>query len=168
MDEIQEQNERAIGEVFIDWYNQQNGTRFVYHGRPWEAPDLTYRDGERQLHFEITQAYYDERDAEFKWRGARGDPNAPTRWSGVNATEKLFSSINGLLSEKCSADYGPGCALIIYVSPPVTLAEDVERELESIIVPSRNSFEGIYLIGDFGKNLLDAASKGGYRCWKLA
>jgi hypothetical protein len=48
MDEIQEQHERAIGEAFIGWYNQQNGTRFVYHGRPREAPDLIYRDGERQ------------------------------------------------------------------------------------------------------------------------
>jgi len=136
VDQIQEQHERAIGEAFIGRYNHQNGTRFVYHGRPREAPDLTYCDGDRHLHLEITQAYYDERDAAFKSRGARGDPNAPTRWSGVNATEKLFASINELLAEKCSADYGPDCFLILNLSPAVTLAEDVEGELKSIVVPS--------------------------------
>lgn len=89
MDAIQEKHERAVGDTFIGWYNAQNGTTFVYQGRPGEAPDLTFVDGEQELLLEIADSYYDKRDAEVKWQNARDVPGAPKAWYGANMDAAL-------------------------------------------------------------------------------
>ena len=61
MDSAQEQHERRAGELLFEWYNNRHGTSFRFAGQPGDAPDLSYRDGNRQLGVEVVTAYYDDR-----------------------------------------------------------------------------------------------------------
>jgi len=164
MDKVQELNERAIGEGFVGWYNEVHSASFHFVGRPETAPDLTYCDGESRIHLEVAMAYYNEADAAFKWKHARGLPDAPSTMGGVNLTDKLITNISSVLAEKCLKSYGPNCILVLNVIPAVTEAERLEARLSEIAMPSRQPFEGIYLTGHFGSS---SHSSGGFRCWRL-
>ena len=165
MDEIQLQHERAVAENFIRWYNQQHGTNFTFHGRPEEAPDQAFRDGENELQVEVADAYYDKADAMLKWKTARGAPDAPSSWSGSNFDDRLVESINRVIEEKCAKDYGRNCAFVVNVYPNLTTAGEMEAMLPEIRVPDGHRFTGVYLTGDFPHATGDI---GGYRCWQLA
>jgi len=165
MDQVQERFERAVGDDFVRWYNAVNGTAFTFSGRAGEAPDLVYRDGETPLHIEVSAAYYDDAEAALRWKNLRLRPDAPDRGSGINPDESLVAHINDVLAKKVAKAYGAACVLVLYVSPPVTTAEELEALLPRPMLPAGHSFEGVYLAGDFR---VTRDSIGGYRVWRLA
>lgn len=164
MDATQEKHERAVGESFVGWYNAQNGTAFAYQGRPSEAPDLRFTDGDQELLLEIADSYYDKRDAELKWKNAREVSGAPKAWYGVNMDAALTEHINTVIADKCGKNYGPRCILIVNVSPNLTTAEELEPLLKILKVPA-HAFQAIYVTGGFPQS---SQSAGGYRCWKIS
>ena len=149
MDLIQEQHEHAVGQAFITWYNAKHRTAFTFSGRGGEAPDLIFRDGDRELRAEVTTAYFDALQSRFLWMPARGRAGAPRVWEGVDFEKGLIRSINEQLAAKCQKDYGPGRVLLISVHPTVTTATMMREVLEDLVVPERNPFDGIYLVGHF-------------------
>lgn len=165
MDELQRRHERAVGDRFVDWYNGQHGTAFVFGRRPKIAPDLVYKSDEAELPLEIGDAYYDPNDAKIKWLRARKKPNAPRMWTGSNPDRNLLQSINRLIRKKCARKYGAHCLLVVNVYPALTSADEIEAMLPEIHIPEANNFEGVYLTGDF-----PASNKvvGGFRCWQIA
>jgi hypothetical protein len=164
MDQVQPLHERAVGDAFIRWFNHGHGKNFTYDNRPREAPDLRYTDEREVLNLEITDAYYDEHDAVMQWKTARGRPDAPDRWAGMNFDEALIVNISERIAGKCSRDYGPNCVLVISVRPALTTGDEMEQMLSDIVIPERVPFAGIYLMGDFGST---ASSKSESRCWQL-
>ena len=168
MDEIQRKHERAVGEAFVDWYNSERGTKFDFDGRPHEAPDLLYRHGNEALQIEVGQAYYDERDAAFKWKGARGDPNAPKDWHGVNFNDALIQHVGKIIVDKCTKRYGSNCVLVVNVYPDASTIDEINARFGEVEIPRSHPFAGIYLTGHFSKDILHPSRPSGYRCWKLA
>ncbi len=166
MDAVQEQHERAVGERFIGWYNSNCGTHYEYCGRAGEAPDLMFRDGSNDLRIEVTDAYYDAADAEVRWKNARGMPDAPNKWSGVNVDDALAKHITARIERKSRSAYGGKCFLLVNVNPAITTAFELEALLPTISLPARHFFSAIYLVGGFGWS--SSGEQGGYRCWKLA
>jgi len=164
MDEIQRKHEHAAGDAFVDWYNRENRKRFVYDERPHEAPDLRYVDGGDVLDVEITDAYYDQRDAEMQWKTARQKLDAPDRWSGANVDQRLTTDINTRIAEKSAKDYGRDCVLVVNIRPALTTVEEMERMLSEIKMLESNPFAGIYLAGVFPQT---SSSGGGFKCWRL-
>jgi len=163
MDHIQEKHERAVGDKFIIWHNERFGKSFAYISRG--IPDLTYNDGNKNIHLEITDAYYDQRDAAIKWQNARGQPNAPKEWSGKNCDGNLIDDINMRIEEKCRKSYGNNCILIINIFPYLTSSREIEIKLHGIKIPETNPFLKIYLTGDFPYS---TKSQGGYQCWEIS
>src|SRR2546425_860197 len=101
MDDLQRVHERTVGDSFIRWYNHAHGRRFLFNSHPREAPDLLYRDSEECLQIEVSQAYYDADDAAMKWKGARGDPDAPQGWDGINFNDALIQHVSKIIVGKC-------------------------------------------------------------------
>jgi len=149
MDEIQERHERAVGQDFINWYNREHRTAFVFLGRAGEAPDLVFRDGDHELKAEVATAYYNFLDAKIRWMHARNAPDAPTIWMGTDLEASLVKSINGELADKCAKAYGVGCVLLISVMPNLTTAAMMRDVWGKLALPERNPFEGIYVVGQF-------------------
>jgi hypothetical protein len=162
---MKELNERAIGDKFIAACNSRHGTNFAYKGRPTEAPDLTYVDGAAELNVEVGTAYYDDADAVLQWKAARGSPNAPRVWCGINFENGMVENINAIIAGKCQGtDYGPRCVLLVRVRPKLTTIADMRKLLNDIKLPSRTPFDGIYVSGDFPDS---SDSPGGYSCWRI-
>ena len=162
----QAEMERIAGDRFVDWYNQSHGTRFVFATRPGDAPDLEYRDGQRALLVEVTEAFYDDGDdPKFKWQNLRGDRAAPRAWAAVEPDDALAVRIRARLQQKATKAYGPGCVLLVHIDPTASNPEDIERILHEIDVPPKHTFEGIYVAGFFGFSGRHEAP--GYRCWGL-
>ncbi len=166
MDSTQERHERAVGDAFIEWYNKQNCTRFTYHGRAPEPPDLIYRFGSKEKHLEITSEYYDEDFATMLWQDARGVPYAADTWSSGEPDQKLIDRINRRLAMKCNKRYPMNCVLVVGVYPHLTASEELHAMIAQIKVPVDHPFAEIYLAGDFPA--CSSGSRGGYYCWKLA
>lgn len=166
MDEIQEKYERWAGDSFVEWYNNMNGSRFSYVGRPNEAPDLIYEENKSQLVLEIGGAYSGPEEAAFWWKNIRKRPDAPKQFSSKDMDESLISDINKRIQEKCSKSYGPDCLLIIYLHPAMTTAEELQEMLSQIRTPLRNPFRSIFLTGHFPVS--SSGSIGGYRCWQIS
>lgn len=40
MNQLKEKNERAVGETFIEWLNEEKGSNYRFIDRPDIAPDL--------------------------------------------------------------------------------------------------------------------------------
>jgi hypothetical protein len=125
---------------------------------------LTYNDGNKEIRLEITDAYYDEHDATIKWQNARGQPNAPSEWNGVNCDWNLMNDINKVIEKKCGKSYGNNCILIINIIPYLTSSQEIEDKLQEIKIPKTNPFLKIYLTGDFP---CSTKSQGGYKCWEI-
>lgn len=155
---MKEQNERAIGDKFVDFYNSNHEMNFRYKGRPVEAPDLTYADGTDELNIEVGTAYYDRADAKARWSVARALPHAQRGWAGINFEDQMIENIGAIIAEKCGKDYGLRCVLVVHVRPMLTTVEDMWVRLNDIKLPARIPFDGIYLSGDFADN---------YSCWQL-
>lgn len=155
---MKERNERAIGDKFVAAYNSHHGSNFVFIERPIEAPDLTYADGPSTLNVEVGTAYYGYADAELQWKAARGSPDAPKDWAGMDFEDKMVDDITAIIAEKCGKDYGPSCVLVMHVRPKLTTINDLRAQIDRITIPSVHRFDGIYLSGDFPD---------GYSCWRL-
>ncbi|MFQ5804333.1 MAG: hypothetical protein ACE5JQ_15700 [Candidatus Methylomirabilales bacterium] len=165
MDSIQEQHERAVGDAFIEWYNNWNGTKFRYHGRGADPPDLVYRSESEETFLEITVAYYDANNAAMLWQNARRVQGAANIWIGKNPDQKIIEHVNAVLTEKCGKQYPPKCVLVVGVYPDVTAAEELDALIGQIKVPVDHPFVEIYLAGNFPSS--SGGSGGGYYCWKL-
>lgn len=165
MDQVQMDHERAVGDAFVDWYNRQNATRFAFHSRGADPPDLVYRwDGEDLL-LEITAAYYDRANATMLWQQARRVPGALDIWSSKEPDSKLVDSINLALEKKSNRRYSDKCVLLVSIYADLTDAEEVETLLSQVKVPVAHPFSAAYLAGIFPTS--SGGSRGGYRCWKL-
>jgi hypothetical protein len=164
MDDLKAKHEKWVGDEFISWLSVAESKQFNYVGRPDRAPDLVYRSEPEELQLEVASAYHDRLDARWRWENARGKPDAPHSWSGVNATAALLKNLSLILADKCSKSYGSNCMLILYIDPPATEAEMFEERLGEISMPSRIPFKRVYLMGDFGQS---SRSAGGRRFWKL-
>lgn len=134
---------------FMEWYNRKGKTRFVFERHDEEAPTLIFSDGRIQMRVEVATVYYDAKDAQFKWLGHRTDPNAPREWSKINFHTSLIKFINDGVVEKCSAKRGTKCLLLIDVEPTLTTPRELRNLLKEVVVPERNPFEGIYMVGHF-------------------
>ncbi len=169
MDTTQERHERAIGDAFTKWYNEQNRTHFRYHDRGdrgAERPDLIYRSGSDEMLLEVTTGYYDQSYAKFVWQNTRRLANAPDEWSGKEPDQSLIRNINSRLQEKCvKGTYPPSCVLVLTVYPDVTLAEEFADLVPEIRAPRDHAFAGIYVGGLFPA--CSSGSPGGYQWWKL-
>lgn len=166
MDRVQEQHERAVGDAFIEWLNQQHGTAYRYEARGADPPDLVYRSGTHQLHLEVTAAYYDASNAAMLWQNARGVPGAPDTWSSKGPDQKLVESINLALAKKCAIAYPSGCVLLVSLYPDLTSVEEFADLVPQIRVPPSHPFSAIYVAGMFPAS--SSGSHGGHHCWKLA
>jgi hypothetical protein len=164
MDAIQLQHERSVGDQLIEWLNHGRGWHFVFDERGGDAPDLVYRDAKRKLRMEVVGAYYDAAHARLLWGNARDLPNAPTSWTGCNFDEALMKNIERHIHKKCSLSYGPGCVLLASIRPAMTVHEEVEELLQTIQMPERIPFDGVFLAGTFP---ISSRSRGGYRVWAL-
>lgn len=158
MEELQEKQERWVGDTFVNLCQQYHDYRFKC--RADEAPDLVYENSSgNEVRFEITSAYYDNADAKFRWLNAREKPDAPTTWSGVDFNDDLIANINNVVAEKCTKAYGPKCVLLICILPPLTLVDDIQNRLPSIVIPAEHSFDSIYLVGSFGATVRSPAQQ---------
>ncbi|MDV6343268.1 hypothetical protein R2Q26_01640 [Nitrosomonas sp. Is37] len=161
MDPIQKEFERGIGDRFIEWwFNIETGENYYFAGRADRAPDLIYSSRGSEIQIEVTAAYYDNEHAAFLWKGARGAPDAPADWSGINAHKSLAEAISKRIVEKSQNRYGPNTVLLIQVPPGVTTSEELASLLSKKILPSQVPFVGVYVVGRFPTTLYSA---GGYR-----
>lgn len=169
MDETQAGHERAVGDCFVEWYNNRNGTCLRYSGRGDVAPDLVYRDGTSELAIEITDAYYDDSVATALWAQARGSldgPDGGTLTGGQRPERRLIGAIEQRVEAKALAAYGGKCILVVHAHPAVTTASELDRLVSTIRVPDSHSFAEIYLAGQFPCSTDDGL--GGFCCWKIA
>ena len=162
MDELQDKFERADGDRLVDSLNRIESASLWFLKRgdlaPDRAPDLIYTDGTNQFGLEVGAAYYHEKDAQFRWKTARGLPNAPQSW-GETAEETMFwgyepnislrHRIQILLDEKCRKAYGSKCWLLISVKAYGTSRGEFEEMLCEIKIPEAHSFQRIFLAGLF-------------------
>jgi hypothetical protein len=157
MDSAQEKHERRVGEQLIEWYNQRHGTSFRFDGRPDDAPDSYYSDGNERRRVEVTSAFSDDGDdARYEWLHKRGRPDAPTKWQGKDFEQYLVADINRRIADKCmNYSYGPNCLLAVYVLAQFTSADEMETLIEGVSVPTTHRFKGIYLCGDFRLPTID-------------
>src|SRR5437867_7968832 len=132
MDAIQEKHERAVGDAFINWYNERMGTSYEYYARGTDAPDLIYKCGSKQVPLEITVAYYDAGHATMLWQNARNVADAPNSWSSKGPDQKLIDSVNAALMKKAVKGYPPGSVLVAAVYPDLTDAEEFAALLPEI------------------------------------
>jgi hypothetical protein len=160
---VKEQNERAVADAFINWYNELNNTEFKYYKRG-EAPDFVYRFENRMMPLEVTTGYYDEDNAKMLWENARGRPSAPKIWIGKEPDQSLINHINIGLTNKCAKKYPADCTLVMNIYPDITTTEELEALINQIRVPTDHPFKEIYLTGMF---LTSSNNTGGYQCWKL-
>lgn len=138
-----------------------HGTSFRFDGRPDEAPDGYYSDGNVRLRVEVTSAFYDDGDdAKYEWLHKRGRPDAPDKWKGKDFDQYLVDDINSRIAAKSMNSYGPNCLLAVYVFPKLTFAGKLDTLIKSIRVPATHHFEGIYLCGEFPLPLLDLFIRG--------
>lgn len=165
MDAVQDEHERAVANIFVEWYNRLHGTAYVYHTRGADPPDFVYRDGNSEMLVEVTAAYYDAKNAAILWRNARRIPGAPQSWMSKEPDRKLVESVNVALEKKCGKPYPPGCVLLVNVYPDITSAEEFQELLHDIHVPANCFFAEIYVTGEFPTS--SGGSPGGYSCWKL-
>ena len=165
MDTIQGKHERAVGDAFIDWYNERMGTSYAYNARGTDVPDLIYKDDSKELLLEITVAYYDAGHATMLWQNARDLPGAPDSWSTKSPDQKLVDSIGLALAKKSGKAYPSGCVLVVAIYPDLTAAEEFAALMPEIRVPDAHSFVEIYVGGLFPAS--SSGSVGGYSWWKL-
>jgi hypothetical protein len=160
MNELQEKNERAVGESFIGWFNSENGTEYRFKGRPERAPDLIYVSGSKELYLEVTSAFYNKEHAKFIWKSARGESDAPNGWTGMNANESLVYAIHNCITKKAQKRYDKETLLLVEVPPGVTGAEELTSLLNLQKFSDNLPFIGIYIVGEFP---IKKGSTGGFR-----
>ncbi len=165
-DSLKQQVERAIGDSFIEWLNRTTGSKFQFERIGADPPDLVYRDGDKTLPVEVATSYYHTEDAIMRWKHARKDPTAPTKWSEPlnEPDQRLIADINKRIAEKCLGKHDLGIVLVIEIYPAITTKVEFEELKNSIAIPSSIPFTAIYVAGDFGYS---RDGPGGYFCWRV-
>lgn len=161
---LKQEVERANGDSFIQWYNQENGTCFVFDQIGADPPDLLYRDGDSVLPVEITTSYYDSNDATMRWKNARNDHTAASRWSGMNPDQTLVADISNQIRQKCIGTQDAGTILVVGIYSALTTKRDFEELKVNIDVPDSVPFTQIYAGGHFPTS---SDSPGGLFYFKL-
>ena len=164
MDPLQEQFEKANGDLLIEWMNKKYNTNYVFSRRAGEAPDLVYSSDNEELFVEVTAAYYDGSHAKFLWSGARDTEAVIEPWFGVNPDASLAEEITNRISIKSNIQYGSDCLLLVVVPPGLTTAEELESLLDTEKLASESPFIGIYVAGRFP---ISTDSAGGYRVLQI-
>lgn len=167
-DELKANHEKAVADRFIQKYNEEKKTNFVFkqQGKP-PAPDFKYEDltGGKIIGIEVTGVYYDKSDAKGSWQVARGNINKSQSNITVNPTEHLRKSIEDAIAKKCLKFYDfsyPTVLVLDATRPPLHDERDIQ-EIEEMVglvtLPEHIPFHEIY----FGIEL----ELGQYRIWKL-
>lgn len=149
MDAFQLSHEAQVGLRFIAWYNDKHRTQFTYTGRSEEAPHLIFKDGVKQIWAEVATVYYDSTASQFRWLGTSGNSEPPRDLNSVEFHAGLVRFINQGVSDRCGKDYLTDCVLLISVMPTVTTISRMRELLKDLVIPERNPFKGIYLLGRF-------------------
>lgn len=148
---LKEQDERAIGERFIEWLNTQYGFNYSFSKRAGEAPDLVYALPDKtELFIEVTSAYYGKEYAQFIWDGVRSnEDNKIVQSSEVKDDDgNLVSDIFRIVLQKCDKRYEKHCILVVAVAAFWTPTKILTQLLSQIDFPD-NNFAGIYVHGRF-------------------
>jgi len=161
---LKQKVERAIGDNFVQWYNEDRGSNFVFEKVGDDPPDLVYRDGAQLLPVEVTTAYYDSAAATMRWKAARRDPSASDHWSGENPDQSLVTNVTEQISKKCVGTHDPGTILVIGLYSALTTRIDFEKLKHEINIPQTVPFSQIYAGGNFP---FSSDSPGGYFYFKL-
>jgi len=151
MEPLKEQDERAIGERFIEWFNIQYGLNYSFLRRAGEAPDLVYAlPNKTELFIEVTSAYYGNEFAKFIWDGVRSSEDQVLVSRGGDLDTKLVSDIVRAVSNKCIKRYEKHCILVVGVTSFYTPAKTLAQLLSKCEFPD-NNFAAIYVHGRFSR-----------------
>jgi len=161
---LKQEVERAIGDNFVNWYNKEQGSSFVFERLGDDPPDLVYQAGKQVLPIEVTTAYYGSEDAKMRWKTARRDPSASDRWSGLNPEQSLVANVTDQISKKCVGKHDPGTVLVVGLYPALTTRNDFEKLKSEISIPQTVPFAQIYAGGNFPSG---SGSAGGYFYFRL-
>ena len=164
---LKQKVERAIGDEFVEWLNRTTRSNFQFDGTGANPPDLVYRDGDKVMPVEVATSYYNEEDAVMRWKHARKDRTAPTKWSKPldEPDQRLIAGINQRIVEKCLGTHDVGTVLVIEIYPAITTSTEFEELKNTIVIPSSIPFAAIYVAGSFG---CSRDGPGGYFCWKVS
>jgi len=160
---LKQEVERGIGDRFIQWYNQKMGKKYKFDRFGADPPDLLYRDSWGILPVEITTEYYDQNDARQNWQNVRNN-SATGGWSGVDFDQSLVKRIIKRIEKKCEKTYDQGTILVIGIYPRLTTNKEFHSMLNTICLPTKIPFSGIYVGGKFPFSL---DTMGGYFYWQL-
>ena len=151
MESLKEQDERAVGERFIEWFNTQFDLSYSFLKRAGEAPDLVYALPDKtKLFIEVTSAYYGNKHAKFIWDGARSSEDQVLVSEGMNYDTKLVSDIVRMVGQKCIKRYEKHCILVVSVTSFWTPAKILAQLLSQRKFPD-NNFAGIFVHGRFSR-----------------
>jgi hypothetical protein len=164
---LKQKVERAIGDQFVKWFNRVTGSEFQFDRPGADPPDLLYRDRDNILPIEVATSYYHEEDAIMRWKHARKDCTAPTKWPKPldEPDQRLITGINQRIVEKCLGTHDVGTVLVIEIYPAITTKMEFEELKSSICIPTSVPFAAIYVAGSFPHG---GDSLGGYFCWKVS
>lgn len=135
--------ERAAFDYFIDVYNHQSGTTFVFR-KHHDKPDIIAIDDNKNiLGVEITHLYYGDEEA--KLLLGRSDKKT----FEMVALGGLIENLNELLNEKIKQaknyKFNDDVILVIRVASPVFEISDFEHQINTINIP-KNTFTEIWLL----------------------
>jgi hypothetical protein len=149
MESLKEQDERAVGDRFVGWFNAQYDLNYSFIRRAGEAPDLVYALPDKtELFIEITSAYYGDEYAKFIWNGVRSSEDQVLVSEGSDLDAKLASDIVRIVGQKCGKRYEKHCVLVVGVTAFWTSAKTLRQLMSRCEFPD-NNFAGIYVHGRF-------------------
>jgi hypothetical protein len=164
---LKQEVERAVGDEFVEWLNRATGSAFQFDRIGANPPDLVYRNDDKTMPVEVAASYYHKEDAIMRWKHARKDRTAPTKWSRPldEPDQRLITDINQRIAKKCLGTHGAGTVLVIEIFPAITTKTEFDELKGSIAVPSSNPFGAIYVAGSFPHG---HGAAGWYFCWKVS
>jgi hypothetical protein len=126
---LKQKVERAVGDEFVEWLNRTTGSEFQFERTGANPPDLVYRDGNKTLPVEVATSYYNESDAIMRWKFARKDPTAPTKWESplTNPDQALIADINKRIAKKCLGKHDLETVLVVEIYPAITTKAKFEE-----------------------------------------
>ena len=155
MEPLKEQDERAVGDRFVEWFNAQFGLDYTFLRRAGEAPDLVYALPDKtELFVEVTSAYYAKEYAKFIWDGVRSEEDQVLVATHIDDDSRLVSNIVRIINQKCNKRYEKHCILVISTTCFWTSEKMLTQLLSQQKFPA-NNFAGIYVHGRFSRLSLD-------------
>ena len=132
-EQLKAQTEQAAGDRFIEEYNKENNSQFVFK-KKGERPALVYSDNSNIIGVEVTIAYYNENDAKGSWDIARGKTSSNSSGLLVNPDEQLAQHINKDIKAKCTKHYDFPYPIILLVATRPALTQD-EQDFQDNVLP---------------------------------